>query len=123
MEPFGRRVTEYRVSILHKDQKVNAGKYKVMIGSSDGNCKLWKVTWGKRVQANTVKCTVCKRWIHKRFSGVRGKLSLIVDGFRCNRCDSRSPICLFGKEDLFDKSEKKKVTNIYKRQSIKTSGI
>ena len=29
----------------------------------------------------------------------------------------------FVKEDLFDKSAKKKFTNIYKRQSIKTSGI
>ena len=44
------------------------------------------------MQANTVKCTVCKRWIHKRYSGVRGNLSLVVDGFRCNRCDGRSPI-------------------------------
>ena len=27
----------------------------------------------------------------------------------------------YGKEDLFDKSAKKKFTNIYKRQSMKTS--
>ena len=86
MEPLGRRVTEWRVSLLHKEQKVNAGKYKVMVGSSDGNCNLWKVT---RVQANTVTCTVCKMWIHKRYSGIRGNLSLVVDGFRCNRCDGR----------------------------------
>ena len=46
----------------------------------------------KRVEVNTVKCTVCKRWIHKRFSGVHGNLSLVVDGFRCNQCDGRSPI-------------------------------
>ena len=49
MEPLGRRVTEYRVSLLHKEQMVNGGKYKVMVGSSDGNCNLWKVTmWEKR---------------------------------------------------------------------------
>ena len=39
------------------------------------------------MQANTVKCTVCKRWIHQRYNGVRGNLSLVVDGFRCKRCD------------------------------------
>ena len=39
------------------------------------------------MQANTVKCTVCKRWIYNRYSGVRGDLSLVVDGFRCKRCD------------------------------------
>ena len=38
---------------------------------------------GKGVQTNNVKCTVCKRWIHKRCSGVRGNLSLVGDGFRC----------------------------------------
>ena len=40
----------------------------------------------------TVKCTVCKRWIHKRHNGVRGNLSLVVDGIRCNRCDGISLI-------------------------------
>ena len=39
------------------------------------------------MHANTVKGTVCKRWIHKPYSGVRGNLSVVVDGFRCTRCD------------------------------------
>ena len=39
------------------------------------------------MQANTVKGTVCKRWIHRPYSGVRGRLSVVVDGFRCKRCD------------------------------------
>ena len=38
------------------------------------------------VQANSVQCTVCKKWIHKRCSGVRGDLSRVADGFRCRRC-------------------------------------
>ena len=28
----------------------------------------------------TVQCTVCIKWIHKRCSGVRGDLSLVADG-------------------------------------------
>ena len=40
------------------------------------------------MQANTVKCTLCKRWIHKQYSGVRSNLSLVVDGLSCKRCDS-----------------------------------
>ena len=39
---------------------------------------------GKGVQANSVICTVCTHWIHKWCSG---DLSLVVDRFRCNRCD------------------------------------
>ena len=30
--------------------------------------------------ANSVSCTVCKIWIHKRCSGIRGDVSLVVDG-------------------------------------------
>ena len=30
--------------------------------------------WGKGVQANSVQYTVCKKWIHKRCSGVLGDL-------------------------------------------------
>ena len=58
---------------------MNAGKYKVMVGSSDGNII---VNYG----TSPVMCTVCKRWIHKRYShsGVLGNLSLVVDGFRYN---------------------------------------
>ena len=29
-------------------------------------------------------------WIHKWGSGVRGDLSLVVDGIRCKRCDGRT---------------------------------
>ena len=38
------------------------------------------------MQENTVKGTLCKRWIHKPYSGVRGNLSVVVDGLRCKRC-------------------------------------
>ena len=39
------------------------------------------------MQANTVIGTVCKRWIHKPYSGVCGNLSVVVDGLWCKRCD------------------------------------
>ena len=39
------------------------------------------------MHANSVQCTVCKKWIHKRCSGVRGDLSHVADGYRCMRCD------------------------------------
>ena len=33
----------------------------------------------------------CKPWIHKRDSGVRGDLSLVVNGLRCKQCDGAIP--------------------------------
>ena len=42
---------------------------------------------GKGLHANSVQCIVCIKWIHKRCSGIRGELSLLVNGFRCMRCE------------------------------------
>ena len=63
MEHLGRRVTEWRASLLDKGLKVNEGKSKVMIGSSGGKMIVkWPfVVCGKGVQANSVQYTVCKQ--------------------------------------------------------------
>ena len=87
-------MTDWRARLLDKGLKVNAGKSKVMVGSSGrkmivNSGKLSCGVCGKGVQANSVQCTLCKTWIHKRFSGVRGDLSRVADGFRCRRCNGR----------------------------------
>ena len=63
-----------------------------MVGSSGGKMIVQSGKWpcgvcGKGVQANSVQCTLCIKWIHKRCSGVCGDLSLVADGFRCKRFD------------------------------------
>ena len=62
---------------------MNAKKYKVMVGSGDGNFNLWKVTL-------SVMCTIWKRWINKWYSGGRGNLLLVSDGFMCNHVHDNS---------------------------------
>ena len=84
MEQLGRGAADGRSNLLDKGLKVNVGKFKVMVGISGGKtivnpgkwC-LWERSAGK------VQCTVCIKWIHKRYSGVRGDLLLVADGFRC----------------------------------------
>ena len=71
MEQLGRRVAEWRASLLDKGLKVNTGKSKVMVGSSGGkmivNSRKWPCgVCGKGVQTNSVQCTVCIKWIQKR---------------------------------------------------------
>ena len=45
------------------------------------------VSVGVGMHANSVQCTVCKYWIHKRCIGVHGHLKRVAEGFRCSRCD------------------------------------
>ena len=66
MEQLGRWVADWRASLLGKGLKVNAGKSKVMVGSSGGKMIVNSGNWpcgicGKGVQANSVQCTVCKK--------------------------------------------------------------
>ena len=56
MEQLGRRVAEWSASLLDKGLKVNAGKSKVMIGSSGGKMI---VNSGRWLCANSAHCTVC----------------------------------------------------------------
>ena len=63
MEELGRRVADWRVDLLDKGVKVNARKFKVMVGSSGGKMIVNSGKWhcgvcGKGVWANSVKCIV-----------------------------------------------------------------
>ena len=66
---------------------MNAGKSKVMVGSSGGKMIVNSGKWPcgvcvKGVQANSVQCTVCKNLIHMRCSGVHDDLLWVADGFQ-----------------------------------------
>ena len=64
MEQLGRWVADWRASLLGKRLNVNAGKSKVMVGSSGEKMIVNSVKWpcgvcGKGVQASSVQCTLC----------------------------------------------------------------
>ena len=61
MEQHSRRVADWRAGLLGRGLKVNAGKSKVMVGSSGGKMivKLWKVALWCRWERSTGKpCSV-----------------------------------------------------------------
>ena len=67
---------------------MNAGKSKVMVGSSGGKMILNSGKWpcgvcGKGVQANSVQCPVCKKMDSQTVQWCCGGLSRVADGFRC----------------------------------------
>ena len=63
---------------------MNAGKSKVMAGSSGGKMIVNSGKWpcGKGVQANSVQCKICTAWFT---SGA--VVSPVAEGFRCRPCD------------------------------------
>ena len=66
MEQLGRRVADWRATMLGKGLKVNAGTSKVKVKSSGGKMTVNSGKWpcgvcGKGVQASSVQSTVCKQ--------------------------------------------------------------
>ena len=55
MEQLGRRVADWRASLLSKGLKVNAGKSKVIVGSSGGKMIVNSEKWPCGVSAQYVK--------------------------------------------------------------------
>jgi hypothetical protein len=84
------KLRKWKTGMEAKGLRVNAGKTKVMqcrasrFQSEDtgahpcGVCR-------KGVGDNAILCTECNRWVHKRCSGISGKLKSNVD-FHCKRC-------------------------------------
>ena len=69
---------------------MNIGKTKVMncrvgVGQVENSGKHPCGICRKGVLANSIWCTTCRKWIHKRCSGVAGNLGKVVD-FKCRNC-------------------------------------
>jgi hypothetical protein len=84
------KVKKWRDGMEMKGLRVNLGKTKVMrsryrIGqvedSGDWPCRICR----KGVGTNSIQCTSCHSWIHKKCSGISGKLKDIPD-YRCRVC-------------------------------------
>ena len=70
---------------------MNTGKTKVMVSAvgageaettGDHPCGVCR----KGVGANSIRCTACGSWVHRRCSGVRGSLTAASATFVCKRC-------------------------------------
>ena len=84
------KLRKWKKGMEAKGHRVNAGKTKVMqcrvswFQSEDSGeypCGVCR----KGVASNSIRCVECLRWVHKRCSGISGKLKSNVD-FHCRRC-------------------------------------
>ena len=93
IENLRENVLRWKECMEAKGLKVNIGKTKVMV--SGKNCGDIERTgkWpcavcGKGVGSNSIQCTSCNGWVHKRCSGVKGVLARAEGTFVCKVCES-----------------------------------
>jgi hypothetical protein len=94
-EMLKEKLSKWRTSMEDKGLRVNMGKTKVMrCREGEGQVKATgKYPCGvcmKGVGSNSIACTKCGKWVHKKCSGIKGKL---VDGmnFLCAMCRGQVP--------------------------------
>ena len=85
-----RRLMEWISRLKEKGLRVNIGKTKVMnckvgVGQVENSGKFPCGICRKGVGVNSICCISCKKWIHKRCSGVVGSLEKMGD-FTCRNC-------------------------------------
>ena len=66
-----------------KGLRVNVDKTKTMISRADGGTAVVEGEWPcavcrKGVGSNSILCGVCNKWVHKRCSGIRGRLQHVL---------------------------------------------
>ena len=76
--------------------RVNMGKTKIMkceVGVCvAGDSGKWPCgVCRKGVGSNSLECAFCKKWIHKKCSGIKGRLKEGI-AYKCPACASQKPI-------------------------------
>ena len=86
------KIKKWKAGMEDKGLRVNMGKTKVMrcrvgTGKVVKSGKYPCGVCGRGVGRNSIQCTSCKVWIHKRCSGIKGSLTQ-VHQYRCRKCES-----------------------------------
>ena len=91
LEELKLKLKTWKDSLEQKGLKVNVGKTKFMCSAHDAPKAMIKSIkypcsiCGSGVGANSIQCTSCSLWVHKRCSDIRGRLQSVV-GFICKKC-------------------------------------
>jgi len=70
---------------------VNLNKTKVMISGEQQKVTQKAVRWpcavcGRGVGNNSIQCTRCQQWVHRKCSGIKDIMYKVMTTFVCRRC-------------------------------------
>ena len=89
-EELIKRLNEWKDDVESKGMRVNMNKTKVMISGERQKVRQ-AVRWpcgvcSKGVGSNSLQCTSCQKWVHKKCSGIKGSMSKVVKSFISKGC-------------------------------------
>ena len=85
------RLNEWKDNVERKGMRVNMNKTKVMISGERQKVRQKAVRWpcwvcSKGVSNNSLQCTSCQKWVHKKCSGIKGSMPEVAKSFICRGC-------------------------------------
>ena len=90
-EDLIKRLNEWKDNVESKGMRVNMNKTKVMICGERQMVRQKDVrrpcgVCSKGVGSNSVQCSSCQKWVHKKCSGIKGSMSKVAKSFFCRGC-------------------------------------
>ena len=88
-----RRLNEWKNNVENRGMRVNMNKTKVMISGERQKTVQKAARWpcgvcGRGVGSNSIQCTSCRKWVHKKCSGIKGSMYKLMRSFICRGCSN-----------------------------------
>jgi len=79
--------------VENRGMRVNMNKTKVMISGERQKPLQKAARWpcgvcGRGVRSNSIQCTSCQKWVHKKCSGIKGSMCKVMKSFICRGCSN-----------------------------------
>jgi len=71
----------YRVCLIRYRQNPAIPREKIPL-------YLYFVVYGRGVGSNSIQCTSCHKWVHKKCSGIKGSMYKVMRSFICRGCSN-----------------------------------
>jgi len=90
-QDFIKRLNEWRTNVENRGMRVNMNKTKVMISGERQKPVQKAAGWlcgvcDRGVGSNSIQCTSCHKWVHKKCSGIKGSMYKVMRSYICRGC-------------------------------------
>jgi len=92
-EDLIKRLNEWKNNVQKRGIRVNMNKTNVMISGESQKPVQKAARWpcgvcGRSVGSNSIQCTCCHKWVHKKCSGIKGSMHKVMRSFICRGCSN-----------------------------------
>ena len=87
------RLNEWKNNVENRGMRVDTNKTQVIINGERQKPEQKAARWpcgvcGRGVGSNSIQCTTCQKWVHKKCSGIKGSMYKVMKSFICTGCSN-----------------------------------